>query len=60
MVGDLEKGPQSPVSPTNTDDTLRGDVIIEVPEERDSSNMRPSSESSASAVETSTQPGRHP
>ncbi|KAF1948217.1 hypothetical protein CC80DRAFT_556530 [Byssothecium circinans] len=47
---DDEKTPQSPASPTSTDDTLRGDAIIHIREEDEGSAARSSSEDSRSSV----------
>ncbi|KAF2252397.1 hypothetical protein BU26DRAFT_256403 [Trematosphaeria pertusa] len=55
VVNETEKGPQSPASPTCTDDTLRGDAIIEIGEE-DSSTSRSSSLDVGSVNEAPAQP----
>lgn len=44
VLGDVEKGPQSP---TDTEHTLGGDAIIEIGEEDSASTIRSSSDSSS-------------
>jgi hypothetical protein len=60
MTGDTfvadEKTPQSPISPTNTDDTLRNEAFVEVVE--DSSTIRPSVRTNSSIDIERAQPGR--
>ena len=58
VVSDAEEGPQSPASPTNTDDTLRGDAIIEIREEHDAFTTGPSLDSGSSVNEAPAQPRR--
>lgn len=55
VVNETEKGPQSPVSPTSTEGTLRGDAIIEIGEE-ESSTSRASSLDVGSVNEAPAQP----
>jgi hypothetical protein len=62
MTGDtvLEKGPQSPASPTNTDATLGGDAIIDVREDDPASTARSSEDSRSSVNDTPAQPRTSP
>lgn len=57
VVGDVEKGPQSP---TDTECTLGGDAIIEIAEDENenASTRRPSSDSGSGSIasEASAQP----